>query len=291
MRNPVSNALLVGLASLFLFACASQQVVTEPAPTADYLSGDGVYQVESYTDLPDAPEYAEATVYYPADKTEPFGAVAIAPGFTETQDAIDWWGPRLASHGYAVLIFNTNQPRDYPILRADGLIAAIEVLHDENSRSGSPLRGKLDTDRMAVMGHSMGGGGALLAAHGHSDRVRAAIPFTPWQPDADFSGITVPTLVIAGETDRIAKVAEHAWPHYQAIPDSTTKVYLEFAGGNHFIGNSARSNLDVHPQMGRYAIAWLKLHVDGDSAYAPFIFGDVPNQDKDILSRFEINRP
>lgn len=295
MRKYLPQGLMLALFSLLLAACASQQqlaVVSEPEPTVEYLSGDGVYTVASYTKVPSVEEYSQATIYYPANKTEPFGAVAISPGFTQGQEDMSWWGPRLASHGFAVLTLDTNERRDYPHLRAKALIAAIEVLRGENSREGSPLKGRLDTDKMAIMGHSMGGGGTLLAAHEHSDKIRAAIPFTPWQPNPDFSGVTVPTLIIAGEADRIAKVAEHAWPHYNAIPDSTTKVFLEFKDGNHFIGNTTRSNLDLHAQVGRYAIAWLKLYVDGDSRYQRFIYGDVPQQvDKDVISRFLINQP
>ncbi|MEX1033201.1 MAG: alpha/beta hydrolase [Cellvibrionaceae bacterium] len=289
MRKQFSYApVFICICGLILTACATQPV-TEPAPTVEYLSGEGVYQVESYTELPDVPEYGDATVYYPADKATPFGAVAISPGFTESQNHMSWWGPRLASHGFAVLTFNTNEPRDRPDARAAALMAAVDVLRGENSRAGSPLHGKLDTDKMAVMGHSMGGGGALLAAHSNSDKIKASIPFTPWQPNADFSGTTAPTLVIAGETDRIAAVADHAWPHYQAIPDSTTKVYLEFTGGNHFIGNTERSNLEVHPHIGRFAVAWLKLYVDGDRRYHPFVYGGLSDADDAIISRYITN--
>jgi triacylglycerol lipase len=125
---------------------------------------------------------------------------------------------------------------------------------------------------MAVMGHSMGGGGALLAAHEHSDQIRASIPFTPWEPDSSLDGITVPTLVLAGEADDIAEVAEHAWRHFTLIPDATPKVYLEVAGGDHYIADTTRG-LDL-ATMGRYALAWLKLHVDGDERYRDFMYGE-----------------
>src|SRR5690606_37891091 len=131
-------------------------------------------------ELPSVEQYKQATIYYPANKAEPFGAIAISPGFTQGQEDMSWWGPRLASHGFAVLTLDTNERRDYPHLRAAALVAALDVLEGENSRDGSPLKGKLDTDKLAIMGHSMGGGGTLLAAHEHSDRIRAAIPFTPW---------------------------------------------------------------------------------------------------------------
>ena len=163
------------------------------APARESLAGPGPYQVAYYSNLPDVPEYGDATLYFPANKGETFGGVAIAPGFTELQENISWWGQHLASHGFAVLTLDTNSPRDNPALRAEALMAAVEIIRGENSRDGSPLRGKIDVARMAIMGHSMGGGGTLLAANAHSDQLKAAIPFTPWLPDADFSAVAVPT--------------------------------------------------------------------------------------------------
>jgi len=236
------------------------------------LSVDGPYQIRAYTSLPDVPEFGAATVYYPLDTSNPVGAVAIAPGFTERQRHINWWGPRLASHGYAVLVFDTNELRDSPALLAAGLIAAVRLLKAETCRVGSSLHGRLDVNKLAIMGHSMGGGGTLIAANDHTDEIQAAIPLTPWQPEGVFSGITVPTLVIAGAADRIAPVAAHAWPHYQSIPQATTRVYLEVDDGNHFIANSHQPD---NAMLGRYAIAWLKLYLDGDERYREFIYGDM----------------
>lgn len=278
-------ALTLGL-SLCLSALAQ-------APSRESLAGPGPFQVAYYSDLPDVPEYDTATLYFPANKATTFGGVAIAPGFIERQENIDWWGQHLASHGFAVLILDTNTPRDNPALRADALMAAVAVIRGENGRDGSPLRGKIDGERMAIMGHSMGGGGTLLAANAHSDQLKAAIPFTPWLPDADFSSVAVPTLLIAGEIDAIASVAEHAWPHYQTLPETIPSMYLEIKGGNHFIANSASSNerlapnMDVHDLVGSMGVAWLKLFVDEDEAYRDLVFGAMPAADRDRLSKFE----
>ena len=275
--------------SIFLAACTVTSTggsAPDTGPSVASLSVDGPHEIRAYTS-PDVPEYGDATIYYPIDATSPVGGVAISPGFTETQRHINWWGPRLASHGYAVLVFNTNTPRDMPDLRGEGLIAGVNVLKAENSRPGSPLNGMVDVNKMAIMGHSMGGGGTLIAANNYSDQIQAAIPFTPWQPEGDFSNITVPTLVIAGEADRIAAVGDHAWPHYLSIPQSTTKVYLEVDGGDHFIANSG-SDKD-HATLGRYGIAWLKLYLDGDERYRDFIYGETAKADLPGFSRYITN--
>ncbi len=259
----------------------------------DALGRPGPYQVAYYSQLPDVPEFGAATLYFPANKGDDFGGVVVAPGFIEKQENIQWWGNHLASHGYAVLVIDTNEPGDYPPLRADALMAGVRLLRAENTRMGSTLRGKILEDRMAVMGHSMGGGGTLLAANENSDQLKAAIPFTPWLPDADFSSVTVPTLLIAGEIDRIATVAEHSWPHYQTLTSATPRMYMEIKGGNHFIANSETENaglnpnIDVHDLVGSMAVAWLKLFMDGDESYRELVFGEMPAEDAERLSKWE----
>ena len=160
---------------------------------------------------------------------------------------------------------------------------------------GGTLRGKILNDRMAIMGHSMGGGGTLLAANSHSDELKAAIPFTSWLPDGSFGEISIPTLVIAGEIDRIAPVADHALPHYESLPEGIPKMYLEIQGGNHFIANTDTGddrltpNIDVHDLVGGMGVAWLKLFVDGDESYREFVFGEMPASDRVRLSKLEFS--
>ena len=251
--------------------------------SAASLAVDGPYEIRSYLP-PQAAEFSGATIYYPIDAESPVGGVAISPGYTHRQRNINWWGPRLASHGFAILTLDTNQPGDRPQTRAIALIAALEMLKSENGRSGSPFYGKLDENKLAVMGHSMGGGGTLLAANQLGNQIKAAIPLNSWQPDPNFDQIVVPTLFIAGSADRVAPSNDHAWPHFQTLPDSTTRVYMEVDGGDHYIANSGR-NKD-HATIGRYGIAWLKLYLDGDQRYSDFIYGEAAQLDRGKFSRY-----
>jgi len=287
MINTVSRWSLLGQALFTLASCglvSQGPVAIGPVPTLESLSGYGSFSIAAYTEFPDVAEFGNATIFYPTDSPRPVGGVAIVPGFTERQPPILWWGPRLASHGFAVVIFDTNELRDPPEVRAEALIAAVQFLKTENARATSPLFGKVDPERMAVMGHSMGGGGALIAANTLGDEIRAAIPFTPWQPDGSFGGITAPTLIIAGEDDTIARVGAHSWPHFESLPATTPRVYLEVAGGDHYVADSNRAE-DL-AMMGRYGVAWLKLYLDGDERYRDLIYGDIRRGDDEGFSRY-----
>ena len=280
--------LIIFFLGLSLWIDASAQT-----PSREALGARGPYQVAYYSNFPAVEEFAAGTIYFPANKAQSFGAVAISPGYLERQENMSWWGTHLASHGFAVLTLDTNKLRDDTDPRADALMAALRVLRGESERQGSTLRGKIDTNRLAVMGHSKGGGGTLLAANAYSSELKAAIPFTPWQPDADFSDVTVPTLVIAGEIDRVASAKDHAWPHYQTLSASKPRMYLEIKGGNHYIANTATGvdrfipNIDVHDLVGSMSVAWLKLFVDGEEEYRDLVFGDMPAADRERLSRWE----
>jgi dienelactone hydrolase len=276
----------------------------EPALTAEALTRNGAYTVQSYAvTLPAGAMYPAGTVYYPSDGKPPFGGIAICPGFRETQAEIDWWGPRLASHGFVVLTIDVkNRMGDLPPARSEQLMAALETLRAENSQRNGALFGQVDPRRLAVMGHSMGGGAALIAAEAYGTELKAAIPFMPWcrAPKA-FSKIIVPTLIIAGENDKLAAVTRHARAFYASIPTSTHKMYLEIKGGHHGVANGSADGTftslsrsegcpteEQRQIISRYVISWLKLFVDGDERYRQFIYEELPPGDASLFSKVEM---
>ena len=115
--------------------------------------------------------------------------LAICPGFTATQSSIAWIGQRLASHGFVVMTINTNSTFDQPPSRATQLMAALRYL---TNSSNSTVRARVDANRLGVAGHSMGGGGTLMAARDNPS-LKAAVPMTPWSQTKSFSTVRVPT--------------------------------------------------------------------------------------------------
>ncbi|WP_459170921.1 poly(ethylene terephthalate) hydrolase family protein, partial [Streptomyces ipomoeae] len=99
--------------------------------------------------------------YYPTDTSlGTWGAVAIVPGYTARfADEEAWMGHWLASFGFVVIGIETNSRTDFDTARGVQLLAGLDYLTQK-----SPVRNRVDPNRLSVVGHSMGGGGALVAA-------------------------------------------------------------------------------------------------------------------------------
>ncbi|OZV80489.1 alpha/beta hydrolase [Micromonospora echinospora] len=204
--------------------------------------------------------FGGGVIYYPTSTSEgTFGAIAISPGFTAYWSSISWLGPRLASHGFVVIGIETNSTLDQPDSRGRQLLAALDYLVQRSS-----VRTRIDGTRLAVAGHSMGGGGSLEASVSRPS-LQAAIPLAPWNTTKSWSSVRVPTLIIGGEYDTVAPVSSHSEPFYSSIPAASEKAYLELNGESHFFPQSADA------LVGKQMVSWLKRFVDNDTRYEPFL--------------------
>ncbi|MFP8886629.1 bis(hydroxyethyl) terephthalate hydrolase [Streptomyces mangrovi] len=204
--------------------------------------------------------FGGGTIYYPTDTRDgTFGAVAISPGYTASQSSMAWYGPRLASQGFVVFTIDTNTRYDQPGSRGDQLLAALDYLTQRSS-----VRDRIDSSRLAVMGHSMGGGGSLEAAK-ERPSLKAAIPLTPWNLDKTWGEITVPTFIVGADGDSIAPVRSHAEPFYESLPSTTNRAYMELNNATHFAPNTSDT------EIAKYSISWLKRFVDNDTRYEQFL--------------------
>ncbi|WP_416973062.1 alpha/beta hydrolase family protein [Streptomyces sp. 4F14] len=199
-------------------------------------------------------------IYYPTDTTQgTWAGLAAVPGFTARWDTEGaWMGPWLASFGFVVIGIDTNSTLDWDTARGTQLLAALDYLTQR-----SPVRDRVDPNRLGVLGHSMGGGGTISAAE-RRPSLKAAVPLAPYSPSQNLSTLRVPTMIISARDDTV--VTPNSVDNlYATLPAATEGAFLELATGGH--GFPTRGNSAVT----RRAIPWLKIFLDDDTRYTQFL--------------------
>jgi dienelactone hydrolase len=231
-----------------------------PAPSASSIRSDNGPFATTSTSVSFVSGFGGGRIYYPTSTSEgTFGGVVLAPGFTAGASTYAGLADRVASHGFVVFAIDTNSRLDFPPSRGDQIQAALDYLVEDSS-----VRSRVDATRLAVSGHSMGGGGTLEAANDRPS-LQAAVPLQPWHSTKSWSGIRVPTMIIGAESDTIAAVSSHAEPFYRSLSSSIEKAYVELNGESHM---AAASN---PADQGAAMVTWLKRYVDNDTRYEQFM--------------------
>ena len=184
----------------------------------------------------------------------------------------------IASHGFLILGTAAQEGAARRQATADDMKAAVDWAFAENGRNGSPLRGKIDTDQVAVMGQSCGGFLSLsLGADPRVDTigmfnsgVQAPNPNAPAGrfPTTDaIKDLHGPVLLINGAERDFLTPASHAT--YEAITH-VPAFYGARAGAGH-------TATVFHPGGGEYANVasnWLLWTFKKDAEAAKMFLGD-----------------
>ncbi len=245
---------------LFLFFCTIASITLQAQPfavghmsinfkdasrTGGYaISGSSVVTVGGSTGRDIGTE-----IYYPATTagnnvavaTGTFPVVVFGHGFVMTWDAYtDLWTD-LVSNGYIVCLPRTEGSFSPVHLEFGKDLAKIAEYMTTTMVSTVPpapapsLVGKINP-RVALSGHSMGGGSSFLGAQSNATittmvNFAAANTNPSSQHAAKF--ISVPSLVISGENDCVAPPNVHQKPEYDSLIMTATKAYISVKGGDH----------------------------------------------------------
>lgn len=250
-------------------------------PAVDGTTGTETYDVRDFvpeairallTDGSDATFTIDAT--RDADAADgTFPIVAFSHGFTGMRLQSCFLTSHLASYGM-IVVAPDHPSRDLAnVLGGTGtgdreapiaeLLGSIDLIIAEGDRADGPFAGRVDAERVALIGHSAGGGTVLAAAL--DDRVDAYVSMAAGGPvdDAAFPG--VPSLFLAGETDGIVSPTDRTRPAFEAAPSPTWyweladtghngfDDFCAFGGGTGIIGVADQSGLgpllDAQPQL------------------------------------------
>jgi hypothetical protein len=231
-----------------------------PAPTQASVAASRGTFATAETSVGGGNGFAAAKIYYPTDTSQgKFGAIAVVPGYTATWAAEGaWMGHWLASFGFVVIGIDTLSRNDWDVARGTQLLAALDYLTQRSS-----VRDRVDATRLAVMGHSMGGGGAISAAL-RRPSLKTVIGNAPFSASQNLNNMQIPTALLAGQRDGTTTPSSISG-YYNQIPEGVEKMYLELTGAGHGFPTSNNS------VMTRKVIPWMKIFLDNDTRYHQFL--------------------
>ena len=244
----------------------------------------------------------ETHIHYPSSNecgagiAAPYPAIAFAHGFSMfglTNGAEDnaGNGDHLASWGYVVAI---------PVLPDDveGRIAdmqeVLSYLQAQASTPGSFLYQKVNTDRLALAGHSFGGA-TVLALAARDARFKAVVALDPvyhqggpggnpeiWDPDVEGPNITAPTGILGAPPSTCNSEADYA--EIYPFVGATHKASFFIASASHcdFMdpGQSFCSWVcggTTSPERTRliqkYMTAWFNYYLHLNTDYYGYLYG------------------
>ncbi|MDO9355313.1 MAG: alpha/beta fold hydrolase [Solirubrobacteraceae bacterium] len=257
LRRLILTAVL-GVSALAAPAALASPYAKGPDPTAAEVAKPfGPYAVDELK-VPNSasPDFGPATIFAPkAPAGTTFGVVGVSPGFLAEQWTLTWLARRVASQGFVTVVFTPNSLTATPVQRSRALSAALEF-----TTTQSAAKALTDPSRLAVIGHSMGGGAALEATR-RDATLKASVAIAPWSQWKSFDAVATPTMVLGFKPDWIAPVAKHAKPFYASLAPSLPKAYLELN-----LDHALPSLVPVS-EVSRATVNWLKRFVDDDERY------------------------
>ena len=250
---------------------------------------------EEFTDHSRAGRLIKALILYPADSAgsyvpvalsarEGFPVVVFGHGYRMQVEAYRNIWESLVPEGFVVVLPRSGSGM-FPSHLKFGYDMAflLEEMIRLNRDTASVFSGKLMPDG-CLMGHSMGGGAAVLGAL-RSKVARTLVVLAPLDTrpsSAKAAGeLRVPCLIFAGSHDWITPPKKHQLPIYESLK-SSRKAYINITGGSHckmadshrlcdyaensFCREPGISREEQHRIINRYMLPWLQYYLSGDSA-------------------------
>jgi hypothetical protein len=272
-RSMLVLSLVVAMTLSF---CTMALAQTAPGST-------GSYTKCTYTP-PSNSGYASASVWYPCSGAGPFAATTLTGGYTNTYSDMAWLANHLVTHGYIIYGMTPNNIYGTNSSWTTAHKAGISMLKSENTRTGStlrpnPIKGKVNTARLQIMGFSKGGGGALLASNDLGSGVQTTQALAPYM-DYSYSlrSTKAKTICYTGRSDTIAS-DRAVVTMYNSLPTSIDRTLGYFNGFSHTDWMTGTSYNTYNNRAKKYITAFMKYQLEGNAAYQTYLYGAEQQKD------------
>lgn len=165
-----------------------------------------------------------------------FPAIAVGHGFVIGAANYDIIAEQLIPFGFIVALVNT-EAGFAPNHQEFGLDLAFvtHALQQESQNSTSILYNVVNQEKEAIIGHSMGGGAAWIAA-ASDPLIDAIVGLAPAETNpsaiAAASSVNCNTLVFSGSDDSVTPPADNHQPIYDGT-NAGCKTFVSLTGGSH----------------------------------------------------------
>lgn len=250
----------------------TKQVQTGGNIESRYLT-TGQYAVDNYRIKAEEP-IKEYRIYAPKDNNATKLSLVISlNGTGVAASKYTAWFEHMASYGFIVI--GTEDPSTG---KAESLDTTIAYLLQENQNKESKLYQRIDFDKLGVIGHSQGGAGVFSAStkREYKDYIKTVIALSPTQEemahqfgwDYDLTQLTVPTLMLAGDTGEFETQTVLPLEKMKVMFDKTPSSFKVLA---------RRVGAD-HGQMlyatDGYVTAWFMWQLQGDDTAKSAFIGE-----------------
>lgn len=217
------------------------------------------------------------TVFYPVlEGTYPL--VIISHGWQVSKKPNASLARYLASQGYVAAILSAKE-KSYPEEFIAAFESAYTLLKTANENTESRLFKRLDMQKTAVIGHSMGGTAALHFSKSSPD-ISAVIALNPYNGASfliervggknevlgtDLTTLQIPVLIVTGSKDNVA-YPEKTFEFYKHCNTSAPTAFLSIKNGVHGSGLDSKGNIlsgwfdiELYTRYRLLILGWLDL--------------------------------
>jgi predicted dienelactone hydrolase len=156
----------------------------------------------------------------------PYPLVVLSPGFALGNTTYAWLAEHLASYGFVVIspdhqeVYEETLSDNWrAVVRRPNDIQAVMTFVDAANASGGMFEGLINTELVAVIGHSSGGYTALAAAGGRIDVAgftsRCEAELAAHNPDAWLCDIFLPNVTNMAELAGVDPMLDDLWPSWE----------------------------------------------------------------------------